>query len=901
MSHSSSVRCVNLLFFCLVNVISSEAFAQVLQVQSEFEIDAPVNSMKSSANYYEPHTVGTNDGFLTFWTDGFGTGRIGARIDGETMKVMDLIESSDIYIYGLGCAASNGSTILLVADGSARLLNAADAAPNGELQQLFDYPPKIAATAVDGGNYLLTWPIDGHEVRGLRIDGRTGEIMDEPGGFLIASNLNVDYLAAAGDDDTFVVAFRNYREDTQTDEISAVRIASDGSPPILDDTVLKNDDLYVIDVDAASTNAGAVIIWTVADASGRSIYASLMPSGEIQNSTPPQRVFAATDPKEAFFGIAASGSPDEVLIAWAEKCPAASSCAERVVGTRFFVSQDIITTNALIEISESNESQDEPSIAYRNGQFMTTWQDHRYAAWKIFGAFIADGTVRNPSDIPISTANNDQLYPRLEEWDTGFVLTWYDNRRFDETDWELRDTFVSRNGCVYPASTLLLQPLTDIEDTWCVAGTCNVLWPASAGPAITQVDLATSAVQERVYQWSDPFPTARTLTTDTDVLGVFADDDQIRIFSLADPTAPASLGSPIERVTTATEQDGKPGRWKINDVKSAYLDGVVFLIWKECFDRDIAPCDESPNEGPPLCSMFFQRLRLDDLKSGVARSEVVPLETASRSLLGFDVVASSDHFIVFRSEGIIYDDRGLVFDGMRTSALRFSPDGAGDDLSPAEIRTGDISVSDISAEPFEGGTLLVYRATIPVITATSSRYHEELYAGYVSSALEAQGDPMFLSRSTKEPMGPNDFSLAVNDDTAMIAVSAYRESARRIVSRILRLENDVFDGDASVRDASVDDSESCVFPVTADTETVEQTDPDDTESAQTDPNDTDARAVLDSDTQDIAADTGSAQDTGPGEHDAPLTNSTTNDTSSCNCNIVGSSSPSTWELLCSLF
>jgi len=154
----------------------------------------------------------------------------------------------------------------------------------------------------------------------------------------------------------------------------------------------------------------------------------------------PLRVSSAanyqTTPSVAFNG-------NDYLVAWVDD----RHDTQDIFAARFDQSGNILDP-AGIAISTGSGNQTSPSVAAIGGDFVVIWSDDRGGSgWDLYAARIApDGTVRDPSGIPVSTTSGDQTEPRLACSATECLAVWLDTRT--STGPDLYGSRLSPSGAV---------------------------------------------------------------------------------------------------------------------------------------------------------------------------------------------------------------------------------------------------------------------------------------------------------------------------------------------------------------------------------------------------------------------------------------------------------------------
>src|SRR5262249_41502718 len=104
-------------------------------------------------------------------------------------------------------------------------------------------------------------------------------------------------------------------------------------------------------------------------------------------------------------------------------------------------------------ISTTDSLQFNSAIAFDGTNYLVVWQDHRAGTdYDIYGARVTKtGAVLDPGGIPISTAAHDQTGPKLAFDGTNYLVVWGDRRSNNADIYGAR---VSTNGTVLDPSSI---------------------------------------------------------------------------------------------------------------------------------------------------------------------------------------------------------------------------------------------------------------------------------------------------------------------------------------------------------------------------------------------------------------------------------------------------------------
>jgi hypothetical protein len=161
-----------------------------------------------------------------------------------------------------------------------------------------------------------------------------------------------------------------------------------------------------------------------------------------------------------------------------------------------------VATNAVvldpggIAISTAASFETSPAVAAGSGGYLVVWQDSRNSSTNgmdIFGSLVgANGSVLNPSGIPISTASNDQVTPAVAFNLTNYLVVWADSRTLGANGSDIFAARVTTNGSVLDANGIALSTTSSFEVSPAVAANSNgylAVWQDSRNSPITGQDI----------------------------------------------------------------------------------------------------------------------------------------------------------------------------------------------------------------------------------------------------------------------------------------------------------------------------------------------------------------------------------------------------------------------------
>jgi hypothetical protein len=295
--------------------------------------------------------------------------------------------------------------------------------PNGIPVSTATYWQESPALAFDGANFLVTWGDNrsgsSFDIYAARVTPQ-GTVLD-PNGIPVSTAANSQwYPALAFDGANFLVTWQDWRSGAS--DIYATRVTPQG-------TVLDTNGIPVsaaaysqLFPDIAFDGANSLVTWADYRSGSSDIYAArVTPQGTVldPNGIP---VSNATNDQQ-YPAIAFDGA--NFLVTWADYRSGSSD----IYAARVTPQGTVLDPNG-IPVSTAADDQWHPAIAFDGANFLVTWQDWRSGTYSdIYAARVTpQGTVLDPNGIPVSTAAYDQWYPALAFDGANFLVTWEDCR-----------------------------------------------------------------------------------------------------------------------------------------------------------------------------------------------------------------------------------------------------------------------------------------------------------------------------------------------------------------------------------------------------------------------------------------------------------------------------------------
>jgi MYXO-CTERM domain-containing protein len=320
------------------------------------------------------------------------------------------------------------------------------------------------AVAFDGTNYFVAWQDNrggfNYDIYGSRVSP-AGTVLDGVGTGVAISTAANDQLtpAIAFDGTNYLVAWSDGRWGTP--DIYGARVSPAG-------LVL---DASGIGVSSMTPNAQTaprvafdgtnhVIVWADTRSGNADVYAArVSPAGTILDASGIAVSAGAAGEQAPALACSSAGT---CLAAWQDQRGGTwDAYGARLAG-------GAVGDPAGVELTHAANDEVTPAVAFDGTNYLVVWQDHRSAgSWDVYGARVsAAGTVLDTSGIPISTAVNDQLTPRLAWMAPSYLVVWEDKRAGTGDIYGAR---VDATGAVLDATGLAISTAANEQRTPAVA------------------------------------------------------------------------------------------------------------------------------------------------------------------------------------------------------------------------------------------------------------------------------------------------------------------------------------------------------------------------------------------------------------------------------------------------
>jgi large repetitive protein len=279
--------------------------------------------------------------------------------------------------------------------------------------------------AFDGTNYLVVWTDERHgqtdtDIYGTRVSP-AGVVLDPSGISISRAQFNQDFPVVAFDGTNYLVAWSDRRDHPQGDpDAYAARVTPAGG--------VLNPSGFAVSTAAngqfptgiAFDETNYLVTWTDGR-SGSDIYGSrVTPGGAVLD---PAGIPISTAAAGQYGGAVAFDGTN-YLVTWDD----GRSGVPDIYAARVSQAGTVLDVDGIPVTTEPN-TQGSPQIAFDGANYLVTWIDAPGNGWDVFGARVSPaGGVLDPTPIPISTATNDQTRPALAFDRTNYLTVWQDDR-----------------------------------------------------------------------------------------------------------------------------------------------------------------------------------------------------------------------------------------------------------------------------------------------------------------------------------------------------------------------------------------------------------------------------------------------------------------------------------------
>lgn len=296
--------------------------------------------------------------------------------------------------------------------------------------------------AFDGNNYLVVWEdyrngYDG-DIYGARVTPQ-GQILD-PDGIPIATGWQYQYTPAVAFDGTnYFVTWVDERNGYQ--DIYGARVTPAGEVLDPDGIPVVVSEYYKSNPQVGFNGDNYLIVYELHDwiEDKHDIYGTWMtPDGNVLGTL----TIAGFTGRQIYPAVT-SGS-DTLLVVWQDERD--TSGGADIYGARITPDGEVLDPDG-IPVCTAEDYQVVPDVVSGNGDYFVAWTDSRGGGYDVYAARVStDGEVLDPEGIAISTANYEQLYPRVECQNSLWVVVWGDYR--DQEDCDIYGARVNFTGQV---------------------------------------------------------------------------------------------------------------------------------------------------------------------------------------------------------------------------------------------------------------------------------------------------------------------------------------------------------------------------------------------------------------------------------------------------------------------
>ena len=286
----------------------------------------------------------------------------------------------------------------------------------------------------------------------MRRGSPQGTVLDPSGIAVSTAEGYEDAECVAFDGTNFRVTWSDYRSGTAYGDIYAARVTPQGT--VLDTSGLPVSTAPGDQYNSAVAFGGANLLVTWEDYRNNpyepDIYAArVTPAGAVLD---PQGVLATLYPGwQEYPAVAFDGA--NFLVSWSN----GRSDSTRAVYAARVTPQGAVLDSTDIAISTAPGWHSDPAIAFNGTNFLVAWMDYRNGAYgDIYATRVTpQGTVLDPSGIPVSTDSGDQLYPTIAFDGANYLVSWMDDR--GGSDFDIYAARVAPDGTVLDPSGILVS------------------------------------------------------------------------------------------------------------------------------------------------------------------------------------------------------------------------------------------------------------------------------------------------------------------------------------------------------------------------------------------------------------------------------------------------------------
>jgi hypothetical protein len=304
------------------------------------------------------------------------------------------------------------------------------------------------SVAFDGLNYLVVWQdyrgVDA-DIYGTRVNP-TGEVLDTAGIAISTAINRQEFASVAFDGLSYLVVWTDERNGYHDYDIYGTRVLPNGT--VIDSTgivISTVADAYEQNSPgAAFDGTNYLVIWCDARNGNKDIYGTRV--NQFGLILDPLSIAVSTNPENQYSpSVAFDGT--NYFVVWTDERDYSTSYTD-IYGTRINQSGTVLDS-AGIAISTFDYDQQSPIIAFDNTNYLVVWEDRRNGNSNsdIYGTRVTQsGTVLEPTGFVISNVNDDQEVPAIAFGGTNYLVVWEDERN------AYRDIYGAR---ISPAGTVL--------------------------------------------------------------------------------------------------------------------------------------------------------------------------------------------------------------------------------------------------------------------------------------------------------------------------------------------------------------------------------------------------------------------------------------------------------------